>query len=117
MQFGKFGSFLLALSSLGLLLSATGCSKTQYGAVKFESNPPGAEVINLRDDANLGVTPVVVTWESSDGEPEYVTVQMRKKGYLEDITSFWVNTRHESREVAQDQAQPIFVELKPRKQP
>jgi hypothetical protein len=117
MQLGRIGHLLLSLGAFALLLGAAGCSKTMYGAVKFESNPPGAEVINLRDDANLGITPVVVTWESSDGEPEYVTVQVRKNGYLEDITSFWVNTRHESREVAQDQAQPIFVELKPRRQP
>ena len=117
MQLGRLGHLLLSLGALALLLGSAGCSKTMYGAVKFESNPPGAEVINLRDDANLGITPVVVTWESDDGQPEYVTVQTRKNGYLEDITSFWVNTRHESREAAQAQAQPIFVELKPRRQP
>ena len=117
MQFNRLGHLLLSLGALALLLGSAGCSKTMYGAVKFESNPPGAEVINLRDDANLGITPVVVTWESVDGQPEYVTVQTRKNGYLEDITSFWVNTRHESREAAQTQAQPIFVDLKPRRQP
>ena len=117
MQFNRLGHLLLSLGALALLLGSAGCSKTMYGAVKFESNPPGAEVINLRDDATLGVTPLLVHWESSDGQPEYVTVQMRKNGYLEDITSFWVNTRHESREAAGTEAQPIYVELKPRRQP
>ncbi|MDX9835700.1 MAG: hypothetical protein RBT36_10900 [Desulfobulbus sp.] len=117
MQFGKLGHFFLFLGAFALLLGAAGCSKTMYGAVKFESNPPGAEVVNLRDDATLGVTPVLVHWESSDGQPEYVTVQMRKNGYLEDITSFWVNTRHESREAASVEPQPIFSELKQRRQP
>ena len=118
MQFQTIGRFALSLLCLAALLGASGCAKkTMYGAVKFESNPPGAEVINLRDDATLGVTPLLVHWESSDGQPEYVTVQMRKNGYLEDITSFWVNTRHESREAAGTEAQPIFVELKPRRQP
>ncbi len=116
MQFQTIGRFTLLLLCLAALLGASGCAKkTMYGAVKFESDPPGAEVINLKDDASLGVSPVVVTWETSDGAPQYVTVQMRKSGYLEDITSFWVNTRHESREDAQNEAQPIFVELKPRK--
>ena len=116
MQFQTIGRFVLSLLCLAALLGASGCAKkTMYGAVKFESDPPGAEVINLRDDASLGVSPVVVTWETSDGAPQYVTVQMRKSGYLEDITSFWVNTRHESREEAQNEAQPIFIELKPRK--
>ena len=116
MQFQTIGRFALSLLCLAALLGASGCAKkTMYGAVKFESDPPGAEVINLRDDASLGVSPVVVTWETSDGAPQYVTVQMRKSGYLEEITSFWVNTRHESRETAQNEAQPIFIELKPRK--
>ena len=115
MQLMIVGRFGLALLCLAALLSAMGCSKKMYGAVKFESTPPGAEVINLRDDATLGQSPTIVTWESSDGKPEYVTIQMRKTGYLEEITSLWVNKRHESREAAQAEAQPIFVELKPRR--
>ncbi|NQS71117.1 MAG: hypothetical protein HQQ73_02985 [Desulfobulbaceae bacterium] len=105
-----FGVVVLALLSL-----STGCSQRMYGAVQFESLPAGAEVVNLRDDATLGLTPILVTWESSSGEPEYVTVQMRKAGYLEEITSFWLNTRHKSREAAQAEPQPINVILKARK--
>ena len=102
----------LAVAILGL---NTGCSQKKYGAVKFDSAPAGAEVVNLKDDATFGLTPIVVTWESSSGEPEYVTVQMRKAGYLEEITSFWLNTRHSSREAAQAEPQPINVILKARK--
>ncbi|PIE58584.1 MAG: hypothetical protein CSA33_02695 [Desulfobulbus propionicus] len=90
----------------------TGCAKqTTYGAVKFITQPPGAEVVNLKDDATLGSTPVVVFWEGKGGEPEYVTVQLRKAGYREEITSFWVNTRHASREQAEKDAQPINADL------
>ncbi len=103
---------VLAVAILGL---AAGCSQKRYGAVKFDSSPAGAEVVNLKDDATFGLTPITVTWESSSGEPEYVTVQMRKDGYLEEITSFWLNTRHDSREAAQSEPQPINVILKPRK--
>ena len=107
----------IALFAVGLLLLlfTNACSQKMYGAVQFQSLPAGAEVINLKDDATLGITPVVVTWESSDGAPEYVTIQVRKTGYLEEILSFWVNTRHKSRDEAQAQPQPISVELKARK--
>ncbi|MBM9536363.1 hypothetical protein [Desulfobulbus alkaliphilus] len=108
------GRFIFCLVSLAVLLVATGCSKKMYGAVKFESSPSGAEVVNLRDDTSLGVSPVVVVWESDDGRPEYVTIQMRKPGYREAISSFWVNTRHQSREEARKEAHPIFIELQPR---
>jgi hypothetical protein len=108
------GRCVLCLASLVVLALATGCSQKMYGAVKFESSPAGAEVVNLRDDTSLGVSPVVVVWESEDGKPEYVTVQMRKSGYREAISSFWVNTRHQSREKAQAEAHPIFIELQPR---
>lgn len=105
---------LLALT-LAVIWLSTGCSQKKYGAVQFDSSPAGAEVVNLKDDATFGLTPILVTWESSSGEPEYVTVQMRKAGYLEEITSFWLNTRHSSREAAQAEAQPINVILKARK--
>lgn len=108
------GRFVFCLVSLAVLLVTTGCSKNMYGAVKFASSPPGAEVVNLRDDTSLGVSPVVVVWESGEGKPEYVTIQMRKAGYREAITSFWVNTRHQTREKAREEAHPIFIELEPR---
>lgn len=108
-----WGLYLLALGGLVLL---TGCSsKKTYGTVEFTTVPSGAQVVNLKDDTNLGMTPVQVTWEGEDGKPEYVTVELTKKGYQNDITSFWVNTRHESREAAAAEAQPVTIELQERK--
>ncbi|WP_028582952.1 hypothetical protein [Desulfogranum mediterraneum] len=107
---------LLAAVGLVVLMGVGGCAKQKsYGAVEFTTVPTGAEVVNLRDDATLGTAPLVVTWEAEEGKPEYVTVQMRKSGFREEITSFWVNTRHSSREEAQAQAQQITVEMMPRK--
>ncbi len=104
------------LLALGVLPLVTGCAgQKTYGTVKFVSHPPGAEVINLKDDSHLGMTPVLVTWEGKDGRPEYVTVEMIKSGYQEEITSFWVNTRHRSRKEAEAEPQPVTVELKKRK--
>jgi hypothetical protein len=107
---------ILYLAAMGLALQLVGCGSSKtYGTVEFVTIPPGAEVVNLKDDATLGMTPVQVTWEGEDGKPEYVTVEFTKKGYRNDITSFWVNTRHESREAAAAEAQPVTVELKKRK--
>lgn len=112
-QWVRRAMYLLAL---GVVVQLTGCGSSKtYGTVEFNSMPPGAEVVNLKDDTNLGMTPLQVTWEGEEGKPEYVTVEFTKKGYQNDITSFWVNTRHESRESAAAAAQPITVELKKRK--
>ena len=109
-------SWAMYLLALGVVVQLTGCggSKT-YGAVQFTTMPQGAGVMNLKDDSNLGMTPVMVTWEGEDGKPEYVTVEFTKKGYQNEITSFWVNTRHESREAAAVEPQPVTVELEKRK--
>jgi hypothetical protein len=112
-QWATWAMYLLAL---GMLIQLTGCGSSKtYGAVQFNTIPDGAEVVNLKDDATLGMTPVVVTWEGEDGEPEYVTVEFIKKGYHREITSFWVNTRHDSREAAATELQPVTVELSKRK--
>lgn len=109
------GRIVLTVAVLFAGIAMTGCAKkTTYGAVKFTSAPSGAQVVNLKDDATLGTSPVVVTWEGKESKPEYVTVQMRKTGYREEITSFWVNTRHESREDAEKQAQEISVDMQKR---
>ncbi len=103
----------LLVMSAGLL---TGCgTRTRtYGAARFITEPPGAEVINLKDDTNLGMTPVVVTWEGEGEQSEYVTVEFKKQGYREEITSLWVNKRHPSREAAEAEPQPITVQLQKR---
>jgi len=109
-------SWAMYLLALGVVVQLTGCGSSKtYGAVKFITLPQGAEVVNLKDDATLGMTPVMVTWEGEDGKPEYVTVEFTKKGYQNEITSFWVNTRHESREAAAVEPHPVTVELEKRK--
>ena len=104
---------LIAVVYLCFLGGCTGAK--MYGAAKFVSTPPGAEVINLKDDTNMGMTPVLVTWEGEEEKPEYVTVEFRKTGYREKITSFYVNKRHKTREEAAAAPQPISVELEKRK--
>ncbi len=112
----RWAILAMYMLTLGMVIQLSGCADTkQYGAVHFKSMPQGAEVVNLKDDATLGMTPVVVTWEGKEGEPEYVTVEFVKKGYFREITSFWVNTRHDDREAAAAEPQPVSVELEQRK--
>ncbi len=106
--------FVLLLGSALFLLSGCIFQQPYYGAVHFNSVPKGAEVVNLEDDASLGMTPVTVTWESEDGNPEKITVEFIKNGYQREITSFWINMRHRSREAAGTELQPVTAELKKR---
>lgn len=109
-----YGLYLLSFIVIIGILSGCADSKT-YGSVKFVTTPAGAEVINLKDDTNMGMTPVLVTWEGDEEKPEYVTVELRKTGYREEITSLWVNKRHKNREAAAAEAQPITIQLEKRK--
>ena len=108
----KFFVKLCVLSAFNLLAA---CSQTMYGVVKIESIPPGSEVINLKDDTHLGMTPLLVTWESDEDDARYATVELRKVGYVEEITSFWVKMRHKTKEDATREPQPVTVELRKRK--
>ena len=103
---------LLTTLALILPLAAAGCAPARYGAARFSSTPPGAEVLDNRDKTPLGLTPLTVVWESDKGEPEHVTVRLRKSGYDEASASFWLNTRYESPEDAQADPQPVHMQLK-----
>ncbi len=106
-----FNLFFLTVLSL-----LAGCSQTMYGVAKIESIPQGAEVINLRDDTHLGMTPLLVTWERDDGKPaKRATIELRKAGYVEEIISFWVQMRHDTKEDATKEPQPVTIELNKRK--
>jgi len=99
--------FLFTLSILA------GCSGTRYGSAQITSIPVGAEVVNLRDDTHLGITPLMVTWEEDDDEAIRATVELRKRGYVEEIKSFWIKM-YKTKEEAKQKAQPVTVELRER---
>lgn len=108
--------FLVLLCVLTILSFLPGCSGITYGVAKIESIPEGAEVINLKDDTHLGITPLLVTWESDDGRPaKRATIELRKAGYVEKITSFWVQMRHDTKDDANKDPQPVVIELQKRK--
>lgn len=106
------GSLLFAA---GTLLFLSGCAaSTKYGAANISSEPEGAEVVNLRDNSLLGTTPVKVSFAGEADTSEFVTVQLRKNGYIEKITTFWINKRHKTAIAADDNAIDISVSLEKR---
>ncbi len=108
------GNLVCTLFVLGILTALAGCGRTQYGTADIQSIPPGAEVINLKDDTHLGVTPLMVTWEEDDDDAVRATVELRKAGYIEEIKTFWIKM-YSTKEDADKNAQPVTVELRKRK--
>ncbi len=93
-------------------LTTVGCSAgVKYGAANIASNPAGANIINLKDDTNLGKTPSKVVWKGAADSSEKVTVRLEKNGYHSAITSFWINKRFKSEEEARDNAIDVNSEL------
>lgn len=103
------------LAAVCLLLVLSGCaSRTKYGAANIDSVPAGAEVINLKDSSHLGSTPVKVSFPGDANTSEFITVQLRKPGYIDRITSFWINKRHTTQSEAKANAVDIRLELEPK---
>ncbi len=105
-------SLNLSLSILFIALTLTGCGiNKKYGIAKINSTPTGAEIINLKDSSNLGITPAQVFFSGEADTSEFVTIQLRKLGYRDRITTFWINRRHSSVVKAEEGAIDIHVEL------
>ena len=93
-----------------LLPALVGCSQHHYGAALMKSDPAGAEVVDLSDDSLIGITPVKAWWDTGDDTRKFVNIRFQKDGYRDKTMSFWLNSRHGSREDAV--AKPQLVETK-----
>lgn len=91
----------------------TGCS-THYGAAKIVSLPAGAEVISDSDGTVLGVTPTTVWWQDSSGNRKQPILRIKKDGYYEKVSSFWLSMRHKNLEDARNNPQLVEVVLQKR---
>ncbi len=100
--------FMLA-PLLAVALLITGCS--YHGAAFIQSQPPGAEVVNVDDDTVLGVTPFKVWWREDSQEKKRINVRLQKEGFRDKVTSFWVTLRHSSKSEALDEPQHVEVTL------
>lgn len=104
----NFKSQIVALGALSVMM-ISGCS--YHGAALIESEPSGAEVVNIDDDTVLGVTPVKVWWREKRTEKKRVNVRLQKAGFRDKVTSFWVTLRHSSKDTALEEAQDVTVTL------
>lgn len=106
---GKILRRMLACLVCGAAALSMGCAGPKYGAANISSSPDGAEIINLRDNTNLGKTPAQVVWRGEGSEE--ITIQLQKRGYLSTIQKFWINKRHDTEEEARASAVDVFSEL------
>ncbi len=87
-----------------------GCVQN-HGAAYINSNPQGAEVINLNDDTVLGVTPVKVWWRESSEQRKFINVRLQKSGFHDKTSSFWLTLRHNTKKSALNDPQFVEIEL------
>ncbi len=103
--FHKLASIIISVILIG------GCA-SHYGAVTIMTEPAGVEVINAEDDSVLGTTPLTTIWKDSSRNRQYVALKLRKQGYQQEISHFWLNMRHTSKESAKEDAKIVQVALK-----
>lgn len=101
-----------ALLGAGVLLGGCVAATTPFGSASIVSEPAGAKVVNLKDGAAIGTTPMQYTWETEDGKAEYVQLILTSPGYADQVTSFWINPRYDSKDDAEKNPQAIKVNLK-----
>ena len=101
-------STLGAAVALSLFLSACGA---HYGAAKIVSTPSGAEVINLDDGTVIGNTPVTMRWKNSSSDRQHIPVRLKKPGYYEKVSSFWLSMRHSSEQEANENPQLVEITM------
>jgi len=99
---------LLPFTIIGLSFVLSACS-AHYGAAKIVSSPPGAEVINLDDGTVIGKTPVTMRWKNSSKERQHIPLRLKKDGYYEKVSSFWLSMRHSSESAAKENPQLVEV--------
>lgn len=109
--FPKGARSLVSIFAICLSLSACGA---HYGAARFVSDPPGAEVINLDDGTVIGVTPVTMYWKDSSGTRQHLPIRLKKGGYYEKVSSFWLSMRHDSQKEAIENAQLVEIKMQKR---
>lgn len=102
---------IVSIIVLSFALSACGA---HYGAARFVSDPPGAEVINLDDGTVIGITPVTMFWKDSSAARQHPAIRLKKDGYYEKVSSFWLSMRHNSQKEAIENAQLVEVKMQKR---
>jgi hypothetical protein len=93
----------------------TGCGRgaaSHYGSASIVSEPPDATVVNLEDGSTIGSTPLQYTWETGEVSEKYIQLRLNSTGYEDQVAEFFLNSRHGSKEGAEETPQTIHVKMK-----
>ena len=91
-----------------ICLALSACA-SHYGAARIVSDPPGAEVINLDDGTVIGITPLTYWWKDGSANRQHIPIRLKKAGYYEKVSSFWLSMRYSSQAAATQS--PDLVEI------
>lgn len=108
---GTHGLRILALLGAWALLAGCVAATTPYGSAAIVSEPAGAKVVNLKDGAAVGATPLNYTLETEDGKAEYVQLLLSAPGYADQVTEFWINPRYGSADKAEENPQAVKINM------
>ncbi len=106
--------FSVCMAFAGVMFFMAGCAVEKnppFGAAEISSNPPGADVVSLKDNSTLGTTPFKQARETEMGEEEYILVKLSKPGYEDKVLSFFLNPQYEDEETALENPQQLEVNL------
>lgn len=104
---------LIAMIWAGTTLAGCGGgAASHYGSASIVSEPPDATVVNLEDGSTIGSTPLQYTWETEDVSEKYIQLKLNATGYEDQVTEFFLNSRHGSKESAEKTPQIIHVKMK-----
>lgn len=92
------------------LFTLSGCM-ARYGAVTITTVPAGAEIIDAETEEVLGITPFTALWKDSSSTRQYIAVRLKKQGYQNNISHFWLSMRHKSEKAAREEPKEVTVEL------
>ena len=112
---GSIKTVAINKAALLMLLTATtfsvsGCA-AHYGAAKIVSSPSGAEVTNGEDDSIIGYTPVTMHWKNTSDNRKTIILKLRKAGYYDKTTSFWLTMRERNANAANKEPQLVEIEM------
>lgn len=104
------GNVFKHLTSLFLVTMISACAN-YYGAARIVSIPSGAEVINLEDGSLIGVTPILYIKKDSIDRRQTVIIRLKKEGYYDKTSSFWMQMRDKTAVSAEQNANLVEIEL------
>jgi hypothetical protein len=96
----------------GTMLIGCGAPTKHYGSLSIVSEPPNAQVVNLKDRSAIGTTPMQYTWETGSSTEEYIQLMLTAPGNVDQVTSLFLNARYDDKDTAEKNPQAIKVNVK-----